>query len=210
MAMYRKTILWLSSVLLLATSCSREPYRELALANERRMCIDSLQPQFTTIRYRTFANVTGHDLNGILVLKKTTESHTRAVFAGDAGITFFDLELYPGGFTVHYMMKKLNYKAVAKLLASDIGLILMHGVDSNNMKVKNNSETMIFIAGSSREYTTYHTDKSCTSVTQAEKWGRQSLKTEALLFGRNQTMPDSVSIRHTTFDFTIQMKQMTH
>lgn len=210
MVMYRKTILWLSSVLLMAASCSREPYRELASAKERRMCIDSLQPQFTAIRYRTFAAVKGHDLNGILVLKNTAEGSTRAVFAGDAGITFFDLELYPGGFRVHYMMKKLNYKVVSRLLASDIGLILMHMDDKNMMKEKNNNGSLIFITGGGREFTTFHSDEHCLSVVRAEKWGRRSLKTEALLFGRHQTMPDSVSIRHTTFDFTIQMKQITH
>lgn len=209
MLMCRKTILWLSSVLLIATSCSREPYRELASANERRLCIDSLQPKFITIRYRTLANVKGYDLNGILVLKNTTEGHTRAVFAGDAGITFFDLELHPDGFRVHYMMKKLDYKAVARLLASDIGLILMHRADKNNMKVKSDNGTLILISGSGREYNSYQTDKSCTSITRAEKWGRRTLKTEAQLFGRHHTMPDSVSLRHTTFDFTIQMKQMT-
>lgn len=197
----------LSGSLLLAVSCSRQPWHGLERV-EATDCLLNHIPTFGSERYKSDVEISGKQFGGILVVKKMNDQTTRTVFTGDAGITFFDMEFSGNQFKVHYITPKLDRRPVINQLREDIGLILMtEAVSAPDEQIKNGDET-IHIYNKEKKTTAYFSSGNCTQITRAEIRTKGKLKTTAFFFEKGKNLPDSVFIKHERINFTISLKKL--
>ena len=197
----------LSGSLLLTASCSRLPYAALS-QEARSSCVQDLKPDFSVIRYRAQVEIAGRGFGGTLIFKKMSDQSLRAVFTGDAGITFFDLGFKSDGFTVYYMHEQLNRKAVIRQLQQDISLILMTEVQKEALRTLRQSGERIHLYGTEQNTAAYITPTDCSRLLRAERWKKGKLNARAQLFAIQNNIADSVFIDHRSFNFTISLRQI--
>jgi hypothetical protein len=157
--------------------------------------------------YNTKIDVVGKHLSGLLLVKPLDGGY-RIVFTNEAGVTFFDFAFDPSGnFRVVNVIKELDRKEVITLLQKDFALMLglpfrnasydvflrgnevFHGVDQKN-------ETAYFI-----------TDKDCASLRRLE-WGSARKKKVTISFEGVPRKPQTIQIRHHTFDMVVSLHQI--
>lgn len=136
------------------------------------------------------------------------DSSVRVVFTNEVGVTFFDFEFGKGEvFKVRQVISQLDRKAVIALLRKDFEAILMRGVNEKLQIFTRKGE--IFYARVGKKETDYFiTDKDCASLLRIEKASKRKKKMEVLLIGDQQKAPDSVYLKHFTFDMQIALKKL--
>jgi len=197
----------LSGSLILTISCSRQPYSYLN-REKGSDCVSRLIPDFSVIRYRTSVELAGREFGGTLIIKRMNDQSTRAVFTGDAGITFFDMGFNGDDFKVYYINNQLNRKAVIRQLQNDIKLILMAEVKGEAVKAVISNNEMIHFYGSDKNTAAYITTSDCTALIRAERWKKGKLNSKAHIYSMKNNHPDSVIIEHNRINFTISLKQI--
>ncbi len=112
-------------VIFVITSCKVTGYHKVP----ETPGIDSIfifSGDFTKALYSTDINIYGHNLTGLTLIKKTSDSY-RVVSMSEIGMKYFDFEfpLYEGGLvTKHYVMGVLDKKLLVNMIISDFRLLL--------------------------------------------------------------------------------------
>lgn len=194
--------------LLLITSC-KSIDNSIQPIEADKTCIQKFKPPFKADWYNAKVDVIGKHISGLLLFKSMPDSSMRVVFTNEVGVTFFDFAfLKDGGFKVHQIIDLMNRKAVINLLRKDFEMIMMRGVTATDLKsyVKDNE---IFYALQGKKETDYFiTDKDCASLLRIEKTSKHKKKVEVFLIGKQQQSPDSVHLKHFTFDMQINLKKL--
>jgi len=200
--------LLLSSGLLVLAGCSSS-YRQLQAVEGNASCLDQFRPQFTTAIYTTQVNITGNYLSGLLFIKTMPDSSTRLVFSNEMGISFFDFEFDPrGGFKVHYIIKKMNRKAILKTLRQDFELVLMRSLNMNEARIFKNNDRMYYSFPQKKGSNYYITDLNCTTMLAIEKASGKKAVVTVVMKDYSKGIPDTIGISHTNFPFTIGLKRL--
>lgn len=200
-------LLCISMVCLLGACASS--YKGLRVVEGQTDCVAQFRPEFASQLYKTNAQITGHALSGLLLIKAMPDSSTRVVFTTETGISFFDFSFGgPQEFKVYYLMKKLDKKVVVNALRNDFELLLMRWVPSTNSLVKQRGDEryQLFSKGSKIAY--YVTDTSCNHLLRGELGSKRKRLTTAYWWNNAQQVPDSMYIRHDNFNFTISLKKL--
>jgi len=195
------------SLFVLATSCGG-PYKQLQHTNAPADCATVFQPIFTRALYHAQINVTGKHLSGLLLIKTMPDGSTRMVFTSEAGLSFFDFEWMGTAFNVRQIIPQMNRKALIKTLRKDFELVLMqhrHAKDSYTLR-KEDVYYRVFPDGKDLYY--YLTDAACTTLIRMERGSRRKKVMEAAMKVTNQSMPDSIGIKHYNFNFEIGLKRL--
>ena len=122
--------LLLSSCLFIVVSCT-SVFKGLQKTTGDINAIQRFKPVYTVALYKAEVNVMGNYLSGLLLIKKMPDSSTRMLFSNELGFKFFDFEFSKeGDFKVHYILKKMDRKAVVKTLRKDFQLLLMEPMDT--------------------------------------------------------------------------------
>lgn len=201
--------LLLSSLIVvgLLAGCKSE-YADLKPVQTDVTCIGKFKPLFQANWYNASVDVIGKHISGLLLFKAMPDSSLRVVFTNEVGITFFDFGFSADGkFKIYQVIKQLDKKAVINLLRKDFELIMMREVGGAELKsFTRNGE--IFIARTGKSETDYFiTDKDCASLLRIEKASKKKLKTTVTRIGDEQ-IPDSVFLKHYTFNMTIALKKL--
>lgn len=201
--------LLLSSISLLLWSCA-SPYRHLQNSTGTVDQLLQFKPAFSVVLYKAQINVTGNYLSGILLIKNMPDSSTRLVFSSEMGLKFFDFEFHPSGdFTVHYILKKMNRKAVIKTLRKDFELILMRGIESGEFVRMPGNSNIEYAFRREKGYNHYVLDSLGTTLIRMErKSGQGKPVVTAIAESYHENLPDSIGITHHNFDFSIGLKKM--
>ena len=197
-----------SFCVLLFVGCS-STYKDLQKVQSGNLsCIHKFVPVFHADWYNASVDVIGKHLSGLLLFKTMADSSVRIVFTNEVGVTFFNFELAKrGDFKVHQVISQLDRKPVITLLRKDFELILMRGTSKKLQIFTRNGE--IFYAQPGKKETDYFiTDKDCASLLRIEKASKRKKKAEVLLIGDRQKAPDSVYLKHFTFDMQIALKKI--
>jgi hypothetical protein len=151
----------------------------------------------------------GKYLSGLLLFKTMPDRSTRVIFSSEMGLNYFDFEFsYDGNFKVHYIIKKMNKKAVIKILRDDFALVLMHNLNPNIKSYFFNTSkcyTSIIVNDSIR----YCSDSLRENVI-IERFEKNKLQVNALLGNSKKGIPDSIGISHKNFNFNISLKLLEH
>jgi hypothetical protein len=184
-------------------------YKQLQQIEGDASCLQKFKPQFTTTIYTTQVNIIGKYLSGLLLIKKMPDSSTRMVFSSEMGLTIFDFEFSPkGDFKVHYIIKKMNRKAVIKTLRQDFELVLMQQLNTRIPLVFRKEDRIYYAFPTKKGSNYYITDPNCQTLVEIEKASKRKAVVKAVMSGYEGGVPDSIAISHTNFQFTIGLKRL--
>ena len=184
-------------------------YKQLQKLDGDVNCIYKFRPQFTTAIYISQVNIIGNYLSGLLFIKTMPDSSTRIVFSNEMGLTFFDFEINPNGnFKVHYIIKKMNRKAVIKTLRQDFELLLMQQLNTKSAEVFKNNDRMYYAFPQKNGSNYYITDLNCNTMLGIEKASKRKAVVRIVMVDYKNGIPDSIGITHTNFQFTIGLKRI--
>ena len=200
--------LLLSSCLLIFGGCG-SAYRHLQKIEGEVLCLDKFRPQFTTTVYTTQVNIVGNYLSGLLVIKTMPDSSTRLVFTSEMGLSLFDFEFAVNGdFKVHYIIQKMNRKAVIKTLQKDFELVLMQQLHKQAAHIFRNNNRTYYSFPQKKGSNYYITDLNCDTLTGIEKASKRKAVVKVVMQDYKNGVPDTIGISHTNFQFTIGLKRL--
>lgn len=205
------TSLRLNSILLLCcllASCS-SAYRSLQRMEGDAACIQQFRPKITqTVLYSTQVDVLKHHFSGLLLFKPMEDSSMRVVFASEMGLKFFDFEFAKDGtFTKHYILPKMDKKAVIKTLQKDFEMILMRQ-DPATAEVLTDGENRYTAFPLKKGKIYYITSKDCSTFVRVENGSRRKPVVEAFLSRYTNGVPDSILVQHKNIKFNISSQRV--
>ncbi|HVI47604.1 MAG TPA: hypothetical protein VM802_22225 [Chitinophaga sp.] len=189
------------------TGC-RSVYRGLQPGTGDVECIRKFSPQFNSTLYSTQVNVLKRHLSGLLFFKQMPDSSTRIVFANEMGFKFFDFEFdRKGNFTKHYLLPKMDKKAVVKTLRQDFELVLLRP-DLRPAHTATDSHYRYTVIPTAKGNNYYITDPDCTQLERIEKSSER--KPAVIVWMRHYTngVPDTIRIVHQHFRFNISLERV--
>ena len=194
--------------LLFCLACA-SPYKGFQNAVGDITCVQKFRPVFASALYNTQVNVVGRHLSGLLLIKTMPDSSIRMVFSNEMGFKFFDFEFSArDSFFVHYIIKKMNRKAVIKTLRKDFELILMRHFDTLKAQVKKEGELTYFVFPQGKEYNSFITNSNCTELVRIEKASKRKIKVQVIMQNYAGGVPDTIGITHKNINFTIGLKRL--
>ncbi|MBW8684072.1 hypothetical protein [Chitinophaga rhizophila] len=201
--------LLLNSILLvgLLSGCS-SAYKNLQQTNGDVHCITKFRPQFKNTLYSTQVDVLKHHLSGLLFFKQMPDSSLRVVFANEMGFKFFDFEFTKdGGFFKHYMLPKMDKKAVVKTLRSDFELVLLQP-DLSKAQIKRDKDYHYTVVPTEKGNNYYITDTTCQELVRIEKSSSRKPVVKVWMQDYTAGVPDTINIRHQGFKFNISLQRV--
>lgn len=171
-------------------------------------CIDKFKPAITTVLYNTYVNVVGNHLSGLLIIKQMPDSSLRLVFSSETGFKFFDFEFSQNNFKVHYIINKMNRKSVIKTLRKDFELVLMNNLNFADGYILKSDSNNYYTFPSGKDHYYYITDPACKELLWMERGSKKKKVTEAVAKDYKGSIADSISIKHTGFEFEIGLKRI--
>ena len=208
MLQYRIHYLLLSSWLFFLSGCV-PAYKKMQAVTGSVSSLQKFRPAFTVALYKTKVDVVGNHLSGLLLIKKMPDSSTRLVFSNEIGFTFFDFEFNPdGNFIVHAVIKQMNKKPVLITLQKDFELILMQRLDSAAVSIRRNNGLLYYVFPERKGYNYYITDSTTNELVRMERASNRKIVVEATMQNYINGIPDTISIIHKKFNFTIGLKRI--
>ncbi|PWT73251.1 MAG: hypothetical protein C5B59_13945 [Bacteroidetes bacterium] len=196
------------SLIVYCCACS-SPYKKMQRVQADLSCIQKFKPAFESTLYKTDVQVSGKQLSGLLLFKKMQDSSMRIVFTNEVGVSFFDFEFSSKGkFTVHQIMKQFDKQPVITTLRKDFELILLKHTDTTNGYTLFHDNLKYFAFPQEKGVNYYVTDETCDHLQWMERASEKKAVIVARFFPPLQKIPDSISITHNNFSFTIGLKRL--
>jgi len=108
--------------------------RGIYLSRDHSTCFASLS--FDKALFKASLDIRKQHLSGFLLIKRTSDTSHRIVFANEIGMTLFDFAFHQEAFQVHYIFEPLNKKALVRIFEKDFRQLIF-GTESG----KNNPFT---------------------------------------------------------------------
>jgi hypothetical protein len=197
------------SFFFLNISCNQ--YRHLKRTLPEANCLEKFKPYFRREEYKLSVDVVGKHISGLLLIKGMQDSSTRIVFTNEVGLSFFDFGFSrDGGFTVYHIVPQMNKPALIKTLRKDFELIMFRNMDSNKSYNLVDSSTIYHAYPQTHGVNYYITDEQCSRLIKMQRSSDKKPIMEALFYDSLPgESPDSISIRHLNFKFSIYFKKIT-
>jgi hypothetical protein len=196
-------------MLVMLASCS-SAYRGLQrLDNDMSVCLERFRPKIEQpVLYATQVDILQHHLSGLLYFKPMEDSSMRVVFMSEMGMKFFDFEFSKDGrFTKHYMLPKMDKKAVVKTLKKDFEMILMRQDPATaTFYTMNGQRYIAFDLPKGKIY--YITDGDCQVLLRVENGSKRKPVVEAFMTHYRNGVPDSLLVQHKKVKFTISSQRV--
>lgn len=193
---------------LLAISCA-SAYKELQPLATGSNCIEKFKPSFASNLYNASVDVYGNHISGLLLFKAMPDSSLRIVFTNEVGISFFDFEFRQNGkFKVHKIFHLLDKRIVIDLLRKDFETIIMRGVTTRPLNGFVHQNEFFYALPGKKETDYFITDKDCATLLRIEKVSKRKKMLEVRFIGIDRQSPDSIYLKHLTFDMQIGLKKI--
>ena len=197
-----------SSCLLLLFSCSNA-YKNLHRTSGDINVAQRFKPLFSVALYKAEINITGNYLSGLLLIKKMPDSSTRMLFSNETGFKFFDFEFSKNGdFKVHYILEKMNRKAVVKTLRRDFELVLMEHLDTREAFMARKGQLVYYGFPHAKGINYYIADSTGNELIRMERGSKTKAVVTAIAKNYINRSPDTVGITHHNINFTIGLKKI--
>ncbi|WP_349314646.1 hypothetical protein [Chitinophaga sp. MM2321] len=183
-------------------------YKGLQRSSGDVNCIRRFSPQFNATLYSTQVNILKHHLSGLLFFKQMPDSSLRVVFANEMGFKFFDFEFdRQGNFTKHYLLPKMDKKAVVKTLRQDFALVLLRP-DLQQAYTATDSHHRYVVVPTEKGNNYYITDSACTKLERIEQSSRRKPAVKVWMEHYTNGVPDTIRIEHQHFKFNISLQKV--
>src|SRR5450432_659568 len=196
------------SIFMLNASCNQ--YRHMQKIQSDESCVQKLKPVFSHVIYKISVDVLGKHISGLLLIKYMPDSSTRIVFSNEMGFSFFDFGFLTGnGFKVYQVVPQMNKKALIKTLRKDFELVMFRNMDSSKYYALSDSNLVYHDFPQSNGINYYITDPSCRQLVKMQRASNKKPVMEAFMDkGSPGDSPDSISIRHLNFNYSISLKKV--
>jgi hypothetical protein len=174
-------------------------------------CVQKFKPDFNHVVYKTSVDVAGKHLSGLLLIKLMPDSSTRIAFSNEMGLSLFDFGfLRDNGFKVYQVIPKMNKKAIIKTLRKDFELVMFRNMDSSKYYGLADSNLVYHAFPQPKGVNYYITDAHCRQLVKMQRASNKKPVMEAFIYGiTSGNSPDSISIRHLNFNFSISLKKIS-
>jgi hypothetical protein len=199
----------LQTIFLLCMLFSCSQYRHMKKVDSSNSCVQQFKPYFKHVVYTTSVDVIGKHISGLLMIKSSPDSGTRIVFFNQLGLIFFDFGFLPDtGFIVHQIIPKMNNKALIKTLRKDFELILFRNMDTTGYHSLSDSGLIYHAYPQLKGVNFYVTDSTCEHLVKMQRASNKKPIMETRMYGGSgEESPDSISIKHLNFNFSISLKK---
>lgn len=204
-------IRFLISLSLFSFNISCNQYRNLKRTPPEINCIEKFKPVFMREEYKTSVDIIGKHISGLLLIKYMTDSSTRIVFTNELGLSFFDFGFsQDDGFVVFHIVPQMNHPALIKTLRKDFELIMFRNMDRNKSYNLIDSPVIYHAFPQKNGVNYYITDEQCNRLIKMQRSSNKKPIMEASFFDNLPgKSPDSISIRHLNFKFSIYLRKIT-
>jgi len=192
--------------------CSCNQYNHMHNIPSDENCVQKFKPDFNRVIYQTTVDVIGKHISGLLLFKYMPDSSTRIVFSNEMGFGFFDFGfMHDGDFVVYQIIPQMNKKALIKTLRKDFELIMFRNMDSSKYYALADTGNLVYYAfPQSKGINYYITDAQCRQLVKMQRASNKKPVMEAYIEPSSpDSSPDSISIRHLNFNFSITLKKIS-
>jgi len=198
-----------SLALLLLVGCASE-YKSRKPVAPDQACIEKIRPTgVNTSWYTTYIDVIGRHISGLLLIKQMPDSSRRVVFTNEAGVTFLDFQFNTdGSFQVKQVIKQLNKKAVIQTLRKDFELMLGIPFRQSITEAWLQDGEVYYGVPQKKETAYFITTPDCASLRRMELGSSRKKKVTVALWGNDLSAPDSIQVKHYTFNMVIGLKKI--
>jgi hypothetical protein len=202
-----RCLIFLSAVFF-SLSCSQ--YGHMRSVQSDADCVQKFKPEFNRALYKTSVDVIGKHISGVLLIKTMPDSSIRIVFSNEMGFSFFDFGFLPNnGFTVYQILPQMNKKALIKTLRKDFELIMFRNMGSPDHFALADSNLIYHGYRQTNGTNYYITDTLCRQLIKMQRASKKKPVVEAVMIpDKTGNAPESISIRHLNFNFTISLKKI--
>jgi hypothetical protein len=199
MVIFRLKNLYLSSLLILLTSCAI-PFK-YKLAEQRKITVTDVQPLVSTentMLYKTQIFLFNKYYTGMLLHKQIDSTTSHLVFVTELGIKMFDIELKKDSVKMVYCFAPMNKPKITALLENDMGLILLYQLVNKPGKIyvnKKEEKTLYVICGEGKKYF-YYTQRNSNKIDKSFVRGELFTKQKTVYKYGSDNLPESVSLKH--------------
>lgn len=184
-------------------------YKGLQRTTGNAHCAEQFRPQYNgTVIYNTQVDVLSNHFSGLLLFKKMEDSSMRIVFTNEMGFKFFDFGFdSSGGFTKHYVMAKMDKKAVVKTLRKDFEMLLMRYDFSKAAVLEREGQQYVKVP-LDKGAVYYITTKDCSELVKVENGSKRKPVVDLWMKDYHEGIPDSIDIAHRKFKFNISSQRV--
>src|ERR1700757_3166790 len=187
MATFRLKNLYLSSLLILLTSCAIP--LKYKLAEQRKITSTDAQPLVSSevsMLYKTQIFLFNKYYTGMLLHKQTDSTTSHLVFVTELGMKMV------------YCFVPMNTPKITTLLENDMGLILLHQLLNKTGKIYINKkdEKKLYITNENGKKYFYYTQGNSNRIGKSLVKGKLFTKQKTVYKFGPDNLPESVSLKH--------------
>jgi hypothetical protein len=199
MVIFRLKNLYLSSLLILLTSCVIP--LKYKLAEQRKITVTDAQPLVSSelsMLYKTQIFLFNKYYTGMLLHKQTDSTTSHLVFVTELGMKMFDIEVKKDSLKMVYCFAPMNTPKITTLLENDMGLILLYQLLNKQSKVylnKKEKKKLYITKENNRKYF-YYTQGNSNRIAKSLVKGKLFTKQKTVYKYGLDNLPESVSLKH--------------
>ncbi|MCC2591312.1 hypothetical protein [Chryseobacterium sp. MFBS3-17] len=160
----------------------------------------------TDYLYKMRMEIYGHNLSGLLIIKKISPEKHRVVLTTDFGNKMLDFEISQSEFQMHYAAPAMDRKVVRKILEQDFRLLLTPKFYIQT-SVDDTEQSIYTAAQNGRTVNLYYNSEGLLTNLQQLRRGK-----EQLVFsfeGKSPIFADAVQLIHKDISLQIELTHIT-
>ena len=199
MATFRLRNLYLSSLLILLTSCAIP--LKYKLVEQRKITTADAKPLVSSevsMLYKTQIFLFNKYYTGMLLHKQTDSITSHLVFVTELGMKMFDIELKNDSLKMVYCFTPMNTPKITTLLENDMGLILLYQLLNKTGKIYVNKkeEKKLYVTNENGKKYFYYTQENSNRIGKSLVKGELFTKQKTVYKFGSDNLPESVSLKH--------------
>ena len=207
--MQKSTILFLISLLFIATSCATYTLeKDLKLVALEKTIYNA--PYFsnseTDYVYKANITVYGNELSGIFIVKKINESNHRAVFTTEFGNKLLDFEISDTTFKINFIVDELNRKILINTLKTDFKLLLRNKFDVQEQF--ENELFKVYLIKDGKNFNYLYLTKPNDKLSKIILASKRKEKIRIEYTSENDIFANSFFFHHNNINFKIQLNYL--
>ena len=207
--MQKSTILFLISLLFIATSCATYTLeKDLKVVTLEKSIYNA--PYFsnseTDYVYKANITVYGNELSGIFIVKKINETTHRVVFTTEFGNKLLDFEISDSDFKINFIIEDLNRKILINTLKKDFKLLLR-----NKFYIKKQFENDVFkvyVIEDGKNFDYIYITKSNEKPSKIVLASKRKIYISIVYTSENNSFANSIIIQHNAINLKIQFNYL--
>ena len=153
--------------------------------------------------YKANISAYGHELSGILIIKKTNATTHRLVFTTEFGNKLLDFEISETNLTVKSIVDELDRKIIINTLANDFRLLLK---ENHSIQEQYNSNEENILSSKDKKNTNFiFVSKTTHAITKLTNATKRKQKLNIFFSTENNTFVNKIVIQHYNLNLKIEL-----